>query len=267
MVDISVVVPMYNAHSTIIRALKSIYDQTYQGIFEIIVVNDGSTDDSLEVVNNYIKMNQINNIKVINKKNGGVSSARNAGLKVARGKYIAFLDSDDEWLHNKIETQIDIFNKNNDITLLGSNIFDKKLNRFFFKKFNYITVITINNLIFKNFFQPSTVLFRRDLIDEIGFFPEDQRYAEEGNFFFKAAVNAKCFLINEKLVNYGFNKSGFGEKGLSGNIVEMQKGEIRNLKFAYREGYIDFLIYCIAVVFSYIKYFRRIVIVELRKYR
>ena len=260
MIDISVIIPMYNAQDTIIRAVSSVINQTFKGASEIIIVNDGSTDNCVKILEDYIVANRIQNIIIINKKNGGVSSARNAGLKVAKGKYIALLDSDDEWHIKKLESQIFILKEHDDIGLIGTNWNNKKLNRFFFKRFSLLTDIPFKILMFKNFFQPSTVVFKAEIINVIGLFPEHQRYAEEGNFFFRAAKNFKCVLLNQTYLNYGFNKFGFGDGGLSGNILEMQRGEIKNLKFALHEKYCNLFFFCLAYVYSYLKYFRRIII-------
>ncbi len=92
--EISIIVPVYNVEDYLGRCLDSILNQSFKDI-EIIVVNDGSTDNSGIICDNYSKKNSI--IKVIHKKNGGLSSARNRGLEVAQGKYIGFVDSDD-WI-------------------------------------------------------------------------------------------------------------------------------------------------------------------------
>lgn len=89
---ISIIVPVYNAESTIKRCIESLQCQTYDNI-EIILVNDGSSDSSLDICQRYSILDE--RIKVINKKNGGVSSARNAGLEIVSGKLIMFCDSDD----------------------------------------------------------------------------------------------------------------------------------------------------------------------------
>lgn len=89
---ISIVVPVYNAEKTIVRCVESLRQQIYPYI-EIILVNDGSKDKSLEICQHLKEKD--NRIIVINKQNGGVSSARNAGIKSASGKYIMFCDSDD----------------------------------------------------------------------------------------------------------------------------------------------------------------------------
>lgn len=95
----SVIIPLYNKEKYIINTLKSAINQTFND-FEIIIINDSSTDNSLELVQN-IKNDKI---KIYSIKNSGVSFARNFGIGIAEGDYIAFLDSDDLWLPNHLET-------------------------------------------------------------------------------------------------------------------------------------------------------------------
>ena len=89
---ISIIVPVYNAERTLERCIESLTKQTYRNI-EIILVNDGSEDNSLNICRKHEQLDR--RIIVIDKKNGGVSSARNAGIDIARGNYIMFCDSDD----------------------------------------------------------------------------------------------------------------------------------------------------------------------------
>ena len=104
-IKVSVIIPTYNRAKLIKRSILSVLNQTYQN-FEIIVVDDGSADDTKSVVESF------NNPKIryirhdINK---GQSAARNTGIKNAKGKYIAFQDSDDEWLPEKLEKQMSCF--------------------------------------------------------------------------------------------------------------------------------------------------------------
>lgn len=97
---VSVVIPAYNAAWCIQRAVDSVLDQTYRPI-EIIVVNDGSTDNTVQVLHRFNEA-----IRIVDKPNGGLSSARNAGIRAARGEYIAFLDADDWWLPEKLARQV-----------------------------------------------------------------------------------------------------------------------------------------------------------------
>ena len=92
MIKVSVIVPVYNVDKYIRRCIASLVKQTLQGI-EIIIVDDGSTDNSETIIKEYMKYNE--QIKYFRKENGGLSDARNYGLKFASGEYVAFLDSDD----------------------------------------------------------------------------------------------------------------------------------------------------------------------------
>lgn len=106
---VSIIVPVYNGEKTLDRCVNSILCQTYKNI-ELILVNDGSEDNTKNICDGYVLKDE--RVKVIHKKNGGVSSARNVGLKVAKGKYIQFVDSDDYIDLNMTETLVDSIVKN-----------------------------------------------------------------------------------------------------------------------------------------------------------
>ena len=99
--SISVVIPLYNKEAEVERALLSVVEQSL-AVGEIIVVNDGSTDNSEAVVHEFIKRHSESNIRLITQENRGVSAARNRGIEEAQGEYIALLDADDWWLSNYI---------------------------------------------------------------------------------------------------------------------------------------------------------------------
>ena len=103
---ISVIIPLYNKEKQIAKTLQTVLNQTYQN-FEIVIVNDGSTDRSVDEVKKFLN----SRIRLINQKNGGVSAARNRGIKEAKGEYLAFLDADDIWQNNYLQTQIDLICK------------------------------------------------------------------------------------------------------------------------------------------------------------
>lgn len=117
MIDVSIIVPVYNVEKYITECLKSLINQTYKNI-EIIVVNDGSTDNSLSLVN---KIDD-SRIKIINKENGGLSSARNKGIELAEGKYILFIDSDD-FIEDKMAIE-NMYNMavNNDLDMVSGDL-------------------------------------------------------------------------------------------------------------------------------------------------
>ncbi|MEY2738184.1 MAG: UDP-Glc:alpha-D-GlcNAc-diphosphoundecaprenol beta,3-glucosyltransferase WfgD [Bacteroidota bacterium] len=258
---VSVIIPVYNSSGTIKRALNSVLKQDCDEEIEIIVVNDGSTDNSLEVIEKFIANHPNKRFKLISQKNGGVSKARNTGLLNSEGDYIAFLDSDDAWLSSKLRIQIEILKSNSFIDLIGAAFegfyFEKKQEGDLFK-------VDFKSLVFKNYFQPSTVVLKKYVFEEIGLFDENQKYAEEGNFFFRVSQKYNCFFLNTKLINYGDGKQGFGVTGLSANLKEMEKGELKNLKFAYRNKWINRFTYTVAVMYSLLKYIRRIIIVSIK---
>ena len=94
MIKLSIIVPIYNAQNHLKKCIESIINQTEKDI-EIILIDDGSTDDSLKICNEYQRKDF--RINVIHQKNSGVSIARNQGIKIAKGEYIGFVDSDD-WI-------------------------------------------------------------------------------------------------------------------------------------------------------------------------
>lgn len=101
---VSVIMPMYNSEKYIEESIQSVINQTYF-LWELIIIDDGSKDQSVNIVEKYAKADK--RVKLVkSKKNLGVAKARNQGIKLAQGRYIAFLDSDDIWLPDKLEHQI-----------------------------------------------------------------------------------------------------------------------------------------------------------------
>lgn len=120
---LSIILPVYNVEKYIERCVESILTQNREDI-EIIIVDDGATDGSPQICDKYAK--KISNIKVIHKQNGGLSSARNAGMDVAKGKYIYFLDSDD-WITEDAIRKIFSYIDKNDIDVLKFNYYEHKM--------------------------------------------------------------------------------------------------------------------------------------------
>lgn len=113
---ISIVIPLYNKEQQIVETIQSILKQTFQ-YFEIIIVNDGSTDHSVEEV----KKVTDSRIRLIHQPNAGVSAARNRGIEEAQGKYIAFLDADDEWKPEYLETQYNLTQRYPECSVFACN--------------------------------------------------------------------------------------------------------------------------------------------------
>lgn len=124
MPKISIIVPIYNVEKYIEKCIQSILNQTFSD-FELILVNDGSTDSCGEICDKYKKLDD--RIIVIHKVNGGLSSARNAGIDIARGEYIGFIDSDD-YIHEKMYEILynNAITYNSDIVICKKEMFMKK---------------------------------------------------------------------------------------------------------------------------------------------
>lgn len=111
---VSVVIPAYNAAWCVARAIDSVLAQSFRD-FELIVVDDGSTDATAEVLSRYGSA-----LQIISKPNGGMSSARNAGIGAAKGYYVAFLDADDRWLPEKLARQLELLEKHPDLAFCAA---------------------------------------------------------------------------------------------------------------------------------------------------
>ena len=124
MIKVSVIIPVYNTGPYLEECLNSARNQTLKNI-EIICVNDGSTDHSLDILQNCAK--QDNRVIVINQKNQGVSHARNVGIQHAKGKYIYFLDSDDYLAHEALDTLVNTMDAGDlEILLFNANVFGEE---------------------------------------------------------------------------------------------------------------------------------------------
>lgn len=115
--NLSIIIPVYNGSKFIENCLNSVYNQKLgKDLFEVIVINDGSTDNTKNVVLTYGE--GLDNLKLINKDNGGVSSARNLGIDSANGEFVLFLDADDELVEGSLIKVYEYLSKHNDIDML-----------------------------------------------------------------------------------------------------------------------------------------------------
>lgn len=256
---VSVIIPMFNSEATIIETIKSLVNQTRADLIEeIIIVNDGSTDGSKQTVEQYINESKHTSIKMFHKQNGGVSSARNFGVEQANAEWIAFCDSDDIWLENKLEIQIHALKENKEIAFLGTGLKNCNPKVGSFYKSN-IYSININQFLFKAWPQTSTILMKKSLFNQAGGFPKNQKYSEDSNLWIKCLQFQRIFYIREELVNYGNGKGMFGDTGLSANMKEMHNGVIKNMKDTYHMGMINRLSLYFFLFYENIKYLRRII--------
>ena len=199
----SVVIPLYNKADTIERTIQSVQSQTFRD-FELIIVNDGSTDNSLAVVE---RLSAEISIRIVDKKNGGVSSARNMGVKIAKGKYIALLDGDDVWLPGHLSMMAGAIKKYPDVKFFGGG----------YKRHTgawiYFT-IPWGNCRIKDVYstfrwgQPinsSTVVIEKELWEKVGGFDERYSFYEDYEFFFRIGLHTECCVVNKHSGVYMFD--------------------------------------------------------------
>jgi glycosyltransferase involved in cell wall biosynthesis len=262
--DVSVVIPVFNSGVTAIAAIESVLGQTVK-VREILVVDDGSIDGSgLLVAERFHGIADL--VKVFRIDNVGAAGARNHGVSRASSAYIAFLDSDDLWMSTKLEKQLGVINDVPSVGMVGTQTTmgaKKSIDPGVGRSAKPVVVSSTMQL-FKNFFQTSTVLVRRSVLDSVGHFPTGQRYAEEGDLFIRIAAHSKCILLNEVLVDYCGGKGGFGEAGLSANLNAMECGELGNIYRALQRGNCGSIVFLAAIFFSVLKFSRRQILQTLR---
>jgi len=197
---ISVVIPTFNRLSVLARALDSVINQTIKP-HEIIVVDDGSNDQT----RNWIR-NKFPEISYFYQKNMGVSTARNTGIDMAKGDWIAFLDSDDEWDKAKLELQSKAIHNNKDIPLSHTNeIWIKNGVRINQKRGHQKFGGQIfNRCLKKCIISPSTVIIRKDIFNEIGLFDTSLPVCEDYDLWLRVTARYPVLLLEKELtIKYG----------------------------------------------------------------
>lgn len=186
---ISIVIPVYNREQFILECLESVTKQNYRPL-EIIIVDDGSTDKSLEIINDFIESTIENDlrIKIIKQINSGAPTARNAGLKIANGEFIQFLDSDDLLLPDKLSSQVSAFKPETNIVYSKAQFFiDSPKN---IKDKYWGRKLTGEDKDYFEFpWQTMCALYRRSyLIDNLMFWNEDLKIHQDWDFSIRHVI-------------------------------------------------------------------------------
>lgn len=235
MPKVSVIIPTFNRSQLISESIDSVFSQTYKN-FEIIIIDDGSTDNTKKVIEYYIKTYG-DKIRYFYQDNQGAASARNKGLDVARGEYIAFLDTDDIWLPKKLEKQVNILDECKEISLVYSNVIiindhNKVINSGLCKR-NFLSgKVYEKTLLWRvGCGSPPTWLVRKKCFDEIGKFDPDFVMAHDRDMIIRLSKEYQMYGIKEPLVKIRQHKLTSRVRGIPAEKKEYYHFKLLNKLF------------------------------------
>lgn len=250
----SVIIPAYNCEKTIVRVLDSVRMQTrFDLIEEIIVINDGSSDDTDNVITDYIKKSPDTNILYEKQDNHGVSYTRNRGIMKAKADWIALLDADDLWLDNKIERQFECIRDNPLICFLGA-VYPLK---FIGREKKGIYKVSAKELCIRTVPQTSSIVFKKDIGIQLGLFDPENSFGEDMQFYQKFLLKDSYYVLSEELTNLSFEKEYFAQSGLTSNLKKMHKGRNQCVVEMYEMGMISRGYLVVMLCLNQLKYLRR----------
>ena len=220
--DISVIIPTYNRRNTLPRAVESVLKQTYKPI-EIIVVDDGSTDGTKGWFSEMYPL-----VHYIYQVNSGVSSARNTGINSARCDWIALLDSDDEWLPDKLELQVKLLQNNAELRFCHTNEIwirnGVRINQM--KKHQKYGGNIFNKCLDICRISPSSSLFHTSIIKDVGLFDESLNVCEDYDLWLRITAKYTVLFLDQPLIK----KFGGHTDQLSRVLGGIEQYRIRSLE-------------------------------------
>lgn len=225
---VSVIIPTYNSAAFLQETIESVLGQTYSD-FEIIVVDDGSTDETERVMQSFGTR-----VSYVKQENKGVSAARNQGIKLARARYVAFLDSDDLWVPQKLAEQVPLLDEDPEIGLVYSDwavvtehgVAEPSFHSTRPGASGYV----FNELVRTGFILTSGTVVRRSCLDEVGDFDESLSVAEDYDLWLRICYRWKVAVVNKALVT---KRSWDGS--LSSDLPKTALGRIALFKKALRD--------------------------------
>jgi glycosyltransferase involved in cell wall biosynthesis len=213
--------PAYNSARFICEAIDSVFAQDYPNT-ELIVVDDGSTDQTVEKIRRYG-----HRVQIITQANQGSAVARNAGLAAARGEYVAFLDSDDVWLPGKLSAQVNYLARNPDIGLVYSRwkVWEADADGVFWLTGNTLPTgettsepplrlvsdgsgWLYNRLLFSSLLHTITVMARRSLIEKVGEFDPELKRGQDYDYWLRASRHSEIHQLDRVFALYRLHGEG-----------------------------------------------------------
>jgi glycosyltransferase involved in cell wall biosynthesis len=219
--DVSVIIPNYNYAAYVGQAIESVLAQTYRN-FEIIVVNNGSTDNSMGILSKYV-----DRITLLDQTNLGQSGARNAGLKKSTGDVIAFLDADDFWEPEKLEKQLDCISQTCQLIYCGITHFMKddsvkSFTRLPLYKGDCREVFVRNPGVGIVLGGESTVVITRDLVNKVGGFDMRLSSSSGWDFYRRCSIHTHFDYVSEPLSNYRIHDNNMSRSTFA-NVQDIRK--------------------------------------------
>ena len=197
MPTVSVIIHTYNNEKFIAETVESVLNQTYKD-YAVIVVDDGSVDGTRDALIPYMQK-----IRYHYKENGGIASAKNAGISLSETEFVAFLDHDDLWVPDKLQLQMEHFNENPQIGLVYAKYTSfrdgKELRT---KPEKGYSGWIFKELLSKSFIQTSTVVVKRECLDAVGPYDETFSLGDEYDMFLRIARKFQCGFVDKGLTRY-----------------------------------------------------------------
>lgn len=197
--SVSVLMSCFNGSRWIDKAISSVLDQSFS-INEFVIVDDGSTDDSLEVILKWVEVDK--RIKVIKKNNTGLADSLNVGIRSCSSKWIARIDVDDIWHKNRIETQIEVLLKDKNLEFIAGSMIEIDDNGNDIKKYQYPKnhkMLRHNLLSLKKFPPHSSVLFKKSLAMQLGLYRGVIKRAEDHDLWLRMSEVTRMYCCNESI--------------------------------------------------------------------
>ena len=190
---ISVITPLYNKEHFIKETIVSVINQTFHD-WEMVIINDGSTDSSLNIAQSI----HDDRVKVYSQDNQGVSIARNRGIELAKGKYIAFLDADDKWKPNYLETMITLAEKHPDYS-----VFCSAHNEHFIRELPSLAIIK-DHCKYPYIYWTGCMFIKKEVFEIIGGFREGIQLGEDRDMWLRIACKYDTVYLNEELAYHPY---------------------------------------------------------------
>lgn len=243
----SIIIPLYNKEKSILDTVNSVLQQTYTN-FELVIVNDGSTDKSADIITSFTD----SRIKVIDKSNGGVSSARNLGLKNSIGKWVLFLDADDRLSIDALEVFAQLILSYNKCKVVVSNYWCENTNKTVAKSYGKrerVIKNTMKSLWLREYYsRPGNTAIHKSVFEKTGGYDEQLSYNEDYEFSLRLLSYHSIVYTPKKLMCY--------------NLVDNEESKKRHPIDQDFSSYIDFLsfnsiyikllLYCVVYYNGYI---------------